>query len=149
MSPIPGDPTTGGRRESRDFDAEIAAHVAHRADDLVASGVPRPEAEAMARAELGDLERYKNQSQTIRADARRRAGRQARFDALRGDASFALRQLRRSPAFAASALLTLMLGIGATATIVSVVRAVAFAPLPFEVQWFDSRPESFPAAVPG
>ena len=48
-----------------------------------------------------------------------------------GDASFALRQLRRSPGFAASAIITLALGIGATTAIFSMVDGILLRPLPF------------------
>jgi predicted permease len=47
------------------------------------------------------------------------------------DVRFAGRGLRRSPGFAAAAILTLALGIGATTTVFSVVYAIVFKPLPF------------------
>jgi putative ABC transport system permease protein len=46
------------------------------------------------------------------------------------DAVYAVRQLRRSPAFAAAAILTLALGIGANATIYQVLDAILFRTLP-------------------
>jgi len=48
------------------------------------------------------------------------------------DFRFALRSLRRSPAFTAVALIVLTLGIGATTAIYSIVDAVALKGMPFE-----------------
>ncbi|HET6177797.1 MAG TPA: ABC transporter permease [Candidatus Sulfotelmatobacter sp.] len=47
------------------------------------------------------------------------------------DVTFALRQFRRSPAFAVTAVLTLALGIGATTAIFSLVDGILLRPLPF------------------
>ena len=47
------------------------------------------------------------------------------------DVRFACRGLRRSPGFAAAAILTLALGMGATTAIFSVIRAVLMSPLPY------------------
>ena len=52
-------------------------------------------------------------------------------DSLRQDARQAIRSLRRTPVFAAAAILTLALGIGANTAIFSVIRAVLLTPVPY------------------
>ena len=63
---------------------------------------------------------------------RYRGWRMSVTDALRRDVTGAMRGLWKSPGFAAAALLTLSLGIGATSAIFTVVKAVLLTPLPYD-----------------
>ena len=54
------------------------------------------------------------------------------LDAFLKDVRFAMRTLTRSPGFAAAAIITLGLGIGATALVFSLVNAILIRPFPYE-----------------
>jgi putative ABC transport system permease protein len=119
---------------------ELAQHVADDYADLVASGLA--EADAIARA-LAPLDHPARIAAEIgRADRPRDAGRLVSLDepaapggpvagTLAREVRYAIRLLVRAPGFAAAAIVTLALGIGANAAIFSVVRAVVLKPPPY------------------
>jgi len=110
------------RRRERELDEEIRAHIRMDVEERVARGESRDEAERAARREFGSVDQVKH--------AARRVWGGMWLDRLRRDLSFALRQLRRSPEFAAIALTTIAVGIGLTTSVFSLVNALLFRPLP-------------------
>ena len=98
-------------------------HLAERVDDLVREGVPREEAEYRARREFGNVTQIEEQGREV--------WQWPRVESLWADVKYALRQMKRSPGFAATAIGTLALGIGAAAAMFTVVDHVLLQPLPY------------------
>jgi predicted permease len=107
----------------RSMDEEFRFHVEERTRHLVRQGMSQHEAQRRARMEFGSVEQYKEEG---------RASRGLRwFDELRGDLRYAGRLFARSPGFAAVAIISLGLGIGASTAMYSVMDAVLLRPLPY------------------
>jgi predicted permease len=108
-------------RIDREIDAELKAHIEMRIEDNLAAGMSPEEAYRDAQLRFGNA--------TV---MRERASAEDTSPLLAGmgrDVHYAFRQLRHSPGFALTAILTLALGIGANVVVLSVLNALILKPL--------------------
>ena len=101
----------------------MAFHHEQTEKDFQTHDVPSEAAKYAARRQFGNTTQTLEQSHDVVAFG---------FETALQDFRFAIRQLRKNPGFAATAILVLALGIGAGVAIFGFVDAVLLKPLPYQ-----------------
>jgi predicted permease len=106
-----------------ELDEDVRMHLQLAADENVRRGMSADQAMAAAKRDFGNVERMKE-------DYRQERGLPL-LEVIARDVRFSLRSLRRTPLFAAVAILTVGIGIGANTAIFSVVHGILTKRLPY------------------
>ena len=107
-----------------EIEVELTSHIEMRIEDNMAHGMSREEARRDALLKFGNPATTKER--VVSEDMARALGN------LWTDIRYSLRQLRKSPGFAATAVLTIALGVGANLAVFQLLYGVMFAHLPVQ-----------------
>lgn len=105
----------------REIDAELRAHIEMRVDSNIAEGMTPEEARRDAAIRFGNLALLEERTSS--------ANLNQSFDDLARDGRYAARQLRHSPGFALTAIVTLALAIAANVVVFGVLDSLRLEPL--------------------
>ncbi|HLH05462.1 MAG TPA: ABC transporter permease [Bryobacteraceae bacterium] len=110
-------------QRERDLDEELSSHLDMAARNHEERGEEHGSARSHARRELGNLGLIKEATRVSWGGIWR--------ERILQDLRYALRSMRRNPGFSAVAVSTMMLGIGSTTAVFSLVKAALFSPEPY------------------
>jgi putative ABC transport system permease protein len=114
-----------------DLDDELSFHIEARVRDYMARGFSEAESRQLTARRLGDMATARQTCESIAEKRDSRMRRSQLIDAFTQDVSFAFRTLGRQKTWAAVAILTLALGIGANSAMFSVISPLLLNPVPY------------------
>src|SRR5918992_1688272 len=117
--------TTLWRRQAREaeLDAELQFHLEAEAEEQIAAGLPADDARRAARRSLGNV--------TLTKEDARAVWTWGPVERLLQDVRYAVRVLARQRSFTATAVATIVLIVGGTTAVFTLVNAVLLRPLPY------------------
>jgi predicted permease len=119
------------RTVKAEVDEELAVHIEMRIDELVAVGMSRDEARRDAERQFGDLEATREYCRRQDEEKENEMQRALLFQDFVQDLRIGVRSLLRAPVLTLTIIVTVGLGLGATAAIFSAVSAALLRPLPY------------------
>ncbi len=132
------------RNSDREITAELEYHLDQQIAIYVRDGMPEAEARHRALAEFGSFAGQAEKCRDLRP-----------LESVAGwlsDLRYSARRLRQAPAFTATVVLSLAIGIGASASLFSLVNAAIVRSIPVrhpeQLVWFDSHPHGRALSYP-
>ncbi len=118
-------------RLNEEIEAEFRFHVDERVDQFMAQGMTRELAEAEVAKRFGDYASYVQRAREIDAATLQQRSRAGIARTFRRELQRAVRVLWRDRGFSIAAFVTLVMGLGATTAIFTVLDAVVLRALPY------------------